>query len=245
MARHAGIFSRRAGAGPRLAIASGTVEALKWLALLLMTLDHVNKYLCGDRFPLLSTGGRLAMPLFGFVLAYNLARPRALAVRAVRRVMLRMAVAGLAAAPLFWLLCALEHGWWPLNIMFMLLAVTAMLGLLEHGGQRAQLAAAAVFLLAGPLVDFLWCGFVYCLCAWWWCRKPAWPALLAWCAATIGLYAINGNYWAVAALPLLLAAPRLNLTLPRVRWMFYAYYPAHLAALLLLARSGWPALSLA
>jgi hypothetical protein len=30
---------------PRLVLADGTVEALKWFALLLMTGDHVNKYL--------------------------------------------------------------------------------------------------------------------------------------------------------------------------------------------------------
>ena len=30
---------------PRLELSSGSLEALKWLALLLMTLDHVNKHL--------------------------------------------------------------------------------------------------------------------------------------------------------------------------------------------------------
>ena len=31
--------------GPRLSLTNGTLEALKWLGLLLMTGDHVNKYL--------------------------------------------------------------------------------------------------------------------------------------------------------------------------------------------------------
>ncbi|RYF37261.1 MAG: hypothetical protein EOO38_26620, partial [Cytophagaceae bacterium] len=30
---------------PRLVVADGSIEALKWLGLLLMTGDHVNKYL--------------------------------------------------------------------------------------------------------------------------------------------------------------------------------------------------------
>ena len=30
---------------PRLVLSDGTVEALKWLGLILMTGDHINKYL--------------------------------------------------------------------------------------------------------------------------------------------------------------------------------------------------------
>ncbi|MBK7549911.1 MAG: hypothetical protein IPI20_19875 [Rhodoferax sp.] len=62
--------------GP-LHIDNGTLEALKWLALVLMTGDHVNKYVLADSLPGLFELGRLAMPLFMFVLAYNLARPGA------------------------------------------------------------------------------------------------------------------------------------------------------------------------
>ncbi len=36
---------------------------------------------------------------------------------------------------------------------------------------------------------------------------------------------------ALAALPLVLAASRVDLPMPRLRWAFYAYYPLHLAAL--------------
>ena len=62
----------------RLVVSNGTIEGLKWVGLLLMTGDHVNKYLFAERLPGLSELGRLAMPIFGFVLAYNLARPGAL-----------------------------------------------------------------------------------------------------------------------------------------------------------------------
>ena len=64
---------------PRLVLGDGTVEALKWLGLLFMTGDHVNKYLFAQKLPCLFELGRLAMPIFGFVLAYNLARSGALA----------------------------------------------------------------------------------------------------------------------------------------------------------------------
>jgi len=48
---------------------------MKWLALALMTLDHVHKYLLGYRVTVLFAMGRSAMLLFAFVLAYNLVVP--------------------------------------------------------------------------------------------------------------------------------------------------------------------------
>ena len=47
---------------PALVLSSGTLEALKWLALLLMTLDHVNKHLLHASVPELSAARRLALP---------------------------------------------------------------------------------------------------------------------------------------------------------------------------------------
>ena len=41
---------------------------------------------------------------------------------------------------------------------------------------------------------------------------------------------VNGNSLALWALALLCLASRLQLDVPRLRWVFYAYYPAHLVA---------------
>src|SRR4051812_42258689 len=49
-------------------ISDGSLEALKWVGLVLMTSDHVNKYLLQDASPTLYALGRMVMPLFGFVL---------------------------------------------------------------------------------------------------------------------------------------------------------------------------------
>ncbi|MCB2035736.1 MAG: hypothetical protein KDF56_02300 [Ottowia sp.] len=51
---------------PRLVLADGTVEALKWFALLLMTGDHVNKYLFNGTIDWLFDAGRLCLPIFVF-----------------------------------------------------------------------------------------------------------------------------------------------------------------------------------
>src|SRR4051812_13044750 len=85
---------------PRLVIADGTLEALKWVGLLSMTLDHANKYLFAQKLPGLFEVGRVAMPIFGFVLACNLARPGALESGAYARTIVRLALWGaIASAP--------------------------------------------------------------------------------------------------------------------------------------------------
>ena len=53
---------RQASTAPVLTLSSGTLEALKRLALLLMTFDHVNKHLLHASVPELFAAGRLAMP---------------------------------------------------------------------------------------------------------------------------------------------------------------------------------------
>ena len=57
--------------------------------------------------------------------------------------------------------------------------------------------------------------------------------MLALAIGTLAL--INQNFWAMAALPIILTAPHVDLALPRRRTMFYAYYPVHLAAMWLAA----------
>lgn len=225
----------KAGAAPRFVVSDGTIEALKWLALVLMTLDHANKYLFGEKLPGLFELGRLALPLFGFVLAYNLARPGTLQSGAYLRTMKRLALYGLAASPFFIALGGLGLGWWPLNIMFMLLMAAGMLYLVEKGGRARIVAAAVLFLVGGAFVEFWWFALAFCMAAWWYCKTANKAALVVWLLAVISLYVVNRNLWALASMPLILAAPLVDVKMPRFRHVFYVYYPAHLAVLLIVA----------
>ena len=221
---------------PALVLSSGTLEALKWLALLLMTLDHVNKHLLHASVPELFAAGRLALPLFGFVLGYNLARNTALASGAYWRTTRRLAVFGSIATIPFIALGGLGWGWWPFNIMATLLVATLCAWLIEVGGASRLAAAVALFIVGGALVEFWWPGLAACLLAWAYCRRPSWLKLALWIGALASLYVINRNLWALVALPLIFAAAHVGLSVPRGRLGFYAYYPAHLAVLLGLAR---------
>ena len=226
-----------AGSGlPMLRLDTGTVEALKWLGLVLMTIDHVNKYLLHDAVPPLFYVGRLALPLFSFVLAYNFARPTSLGNGAYGRVARRLALAGVLASVPFIGLGGLAWEWWPLNILFMLLVSVGVMALLERGGAPRIAAAVALFVLGGALVEFWWPAIVMTLAAWRYTRRPSWVSLVVWIAATASLYVINGNMWALAALPLIFLAPQLSIVMPRVGFVFYVFYPLHLLLLWMITK---------
>lgn len=214
-----------------LHVPDGTLEGLKWLALALMTADHVNKYLFAETLTGVYELGRLALPVFGFVLAYNLARPSALTSGAYQRTMTRLAIYGVAATPFFILLGGLLFGWWPLNIMFMLLIATGALYLAQQSSKAHKIGGLAVFIVGGAFVEFWWFGICLCICANWYCRTTSRRALLAWTLAAISLTVINGNLWAVVSIPLILWLTRFNMKVPKFKTIFYAYYPAHLAAI--------------
>jgi hypothetical protein len=217
-----------------LRVSDGPLEALKWLGLLLMTGDHVNKHLFNATLPVLFEAGRIALPLFIFVLTYNLARPGIMECGAYGRTIKRLAIFGTAASFPFMALGGLASGWWPLNVLFTLLLIAGTLLLVEKGRAGTWIAAANLFLLGGSSVEYWWPAVALGLAVWWHCKRPSWWSAGAVILACAALWPINGNFWALAAVPLVLVASRLELHMPRLRWAFYAYYPLHLAALWLI-----------
>ena len=219
---------------PRVVVADGTLEALKWLALLLMVADHTNKYLLHDAAHTLFNAGRIAMPLFIFVLVYNLARPDAYMRGVHRRTMNRLAIFGLLATPPFIALGGLLAGWWPLNILFALLSLTTIIYFLEGKTISGYLIAFAVFIVGGSSVEFWWPALAFGIALWWYCKTPHFAPLIIAVVALLLLRIINGNYWAFTALPFLIASTAVNIPVPRNKWLFYYFYPLHLTLLWLM-----------
>jgi len=216
---------------PHLVLTDGTVESLKWIALVLMTGDHINKYLFNGTLPFLFEAGRLALPIFVFVLSYNLARPGTFERGAYTRTITRLAVFGALASIPFLALGGLYAGWWPLNVLFTLLVLTATLYLVERGN---LVAAGAVFLIGGSSVEYWWPALVFGVAVWSYRKRPTWAAAIITVSACVALWFVNSTLWALAAVPLFLGATCLELRVPRLRWVFYAYYPLHLAVLWLI-----------
>ena len=122
---------------------AASLDALKWLAVLLMVIDHINKFVLVDAVPIMFALGRVAMPLFAFVLGYRLAQSESLQNGVYQRVFVRLIAFGVLAIGLT-------------------LFVRAWRGDPEFNADGA--AFAACILAAGVAVPFL-LGFIGVLLA--------------------------------------------------------------------------------
>ena len=208
---------------PKIIITNGSLEFLKWFALILMTGDHVNTYLFNQTIPLLNELGRIAMPLFVFILAYNLARDEVdLAV--FKRISTRLFIFGCISLLPKMLLGHLVQGWWPLNIMFTLCALTISIGLLKA---QYKWASELVIFLAGFFVEFMWPALLFGLCTYLYAKKPSYIILSGSFLTCLGICLLNNSLWALLVYPLVLVASIIDLGCQRTKWFFYVYYPLH------------------
>lgn len=201
---------------------NGALQLLKLVAVGLMTLDHVNTHLWGGGSQVAFYLGRVAMPIFAVVFAFNLARSGALDRLVFERLALRLIGFGaLACVPYMAL-----NGTWPLNILFTFLIALSVCLLVDRGRLRM---ATFCFLTGGVLVEYLWFGVALVVAAWWYFKQPSPLRMTVLILAWASLVAVNGNHWALLAIPVVSILSRSSLDLPRNRWAFYLYYPAHLA----------------
>lgn len=209
------------------------MEAIKWLGLLSMTIDHMNWFFFHTSIYSAYCFGRLALPLFAFIFAYNLAQPDSLSRGLYSRVLKRLIIFGILAIPGY---MAMRHMSFifPLNIMFTLSTATACLYLLELGGTTQRIFAIFIFLLGGLLVEYDWVGVIFCIVCWFFCKKISITSFFALIIAYVLLGINNGNNWAILSLPLIFLASKINFNIPRIRHFFYVYYPLHLSVFALL-----------
>ena len=209
-------------------MASGTLELLKWLAVVLMTVDHINLHLLQSQYPAMYGMGRVSLPLFVFVLAYNLAQTKAIESGAALRVLERLfPVAVLSSLP-YMELNLQTFGWRPLNVLFTLAAGTAVVALIERPTRRRQILAILLYAGSGAIVDYGWTGVGLFVC----CRQLFRSPSCFWAISTAILLVLlgdlNKNLWALAAFPIIGLAFNYRLKFPRLKNALYYYYPLHL-----------------
>lgn len=204
---------------------SGGRELLKWIAVLLMTGDHVVKVFYGGYVPVVSELGRIAFPVFALVMAYNLAEPGADIAKSVRRLAMWAAIAQPAHA------LAFGH-WLPLNVLASFALAASVVWAIRAG--RWWLVAG----LAGPLpllVDYQWAGIAVVVAGYALRRLHGSSAGVFAQLLAIGLLCLyNGNGWALLVLPVMCLG-HAPVSVPRSRWAFYGYYVGHLALFAALA----------
>lgn len=212
-----------------------SVEVIKWAALACMLCDHIGTVLFDGTIPALNAIGRIAMPAFGIALAYNLARPRALHNGAFKRTLFRLLAIGVVAIPFHML--ALDSGWLGLNIMFTFALAVAATWAWE---KAAYLPAIVIALVGGFFVEFGWFGIAVVIFAYSHFREPSAWTTAGLVASVVSLGLVNGNQWGLLALPLVWLLSASSIEIPRMRWAFYTFYPAHLALLVGIQRMAAP-----
>lgn len=224
-----------------LKVKDSTIEAIKWLAILLMTIDHINSYLIlpitGKPYELLFNMGRVAFPLFALVIGYNLARPRTNKNerKAILDALLRLTVFGaISMLPYYF---ATGGRVLPLNIMYTLALGTALIYSLRVAADKESRLARYViyffthlaFAALAWLGEFSFYGVALIVTAWLLFRYSSAFALLLTLTLIFLLQAVNGTYWAIAAIPIFIFGYFVEVKIPRInKYAFYAYYPLHL-----------------
>lgn len=226
----------------QLEVTNSSLTVMKVVGITAMVLDHCNSFLNAEYSPLLFEIGRLALPLFIFVLGYNLAR---MPVAKMPRLMLRLLVFGSISTPFYNMLSGgLEH-WWPLNILFTLLVATTTVYLLsvpvpQQFQNPVRLAGALFFIAACSLVDYFWVGPGLAVVLWRLFAANTRQAerrtlQLSLVILAMLLCLLNDSLAALLAVPVILLCIALcqQVNLPRMKWFFYWFYPGHLLVLLL------------
>ncbi|MBR2570693.1 MAG: hypothetical protein IKE30_00980 [Clostridia bacterium] len=236
---------------------------LKLVALIAMTIDHAGKVLF-PQMPWMRIVGRLAFPIFAWCLAVGSVytrHPRRYLARILMMAVLSQPLYSLglnhmtgamgqidfAANPLrgclLWYLESLKT----LNILFALAIGLAMILCIR---ERKYVLLAAVTLIMvlcerNLTSSYGWRGIALMLLFYAFCDRRA--ASLVWVFGFMAWWGINGGstyhlgpitfssqMFAVMALPLIYVPTNTGIKVNK--WVFYLYYPAHIAALYFLSR---------
>lgn len=209
-------------------------ELAKWIAIAAMAVDHYGKIVASDIGYSTHLIGRVAFPLFAWIIACRLALRPELTARYARW-LLPWAV---ISQPVFWYS---GREWYEPNILFELLAGVLVVYAIDAWGMtRRALAIVAMLACLGWFFDYGPVGVLSIGMMLLAARRGMATSLLA--LAVVGvlvnLPASSRAEIIAAAVSLLsplIAWLSLRVTsefLPRLpKWIFYAFYPSHLLAL--------------
>ncbi len=225
-----------------LRLNDGQLEALKWLALASMFVDHFGRYAFGlgtDSWAFAI--GRLAFPLFAFVLASNLARPGERVQRAWRTSRRLGIWAVVSALPSWWA----RDAWLPVNVLATLAISAGLCAVLEaRWSPLAQACACVGGVTLALVAEFSIPGVLLVVCLQRALAGGNSAALLLAASMLMLTAAINMSFgsamaggFTLTSLAAVLAARFGSCESRRIKWAFYLTYPLHLLAIGILARS--------
>lgn len=216
-------------------LSSKQQETLKYIAIISMVADHANTILWDRGLDSLFAFGRLAFPLFCFLLAYNYVYRS----QQPKRWLQRLWLMAIVTQPIFmW-----AFGHWQGNIFFTLalgLSLSVVIDRFRLSTQHKTivygLLALAIF-LAGSFVEYFQAGVIAVpLLVYWLRRRDNSILILALFNFMAANFFLPQSIFVVLAFGLIPLILLLNIAVPRLpRFWYYSFYPAHLLVLKLLS----------
>lgn len=233
---------------------------LRLIACVCMFIDHAGKMLF-PQYPIMRVIGRIAFPIYAYCVAAGCVYTRnplnylkrvtlmalisqPLYAVALAHVSGAMQQISFAEQPLRAALRFYVESWWDPSIL-----LTLALGILVIWTirERQLLLTAALLLFCWEIQERIDYGFrglmlmvlFYLFCQKWWLSLPVMLAYMVWWGLDGAGYELFGvrfgiQMFALLALPLIYIHTKSRLKIHK--WAFYWFYPAHLAAILLLDR---------
>lgn len=234
---------------------------LKLVAMIAMLCDHAGKMLF-PQYPVMRIIGRLAFPIYAYCIAVGCVYTKNPLKYLQRIVLLALisqpiyAVAlshtsqsmytfSFAEKPIQAVINFYVQSWIRTPNILLTLALGVMLIWTIRERKLILTAAMCLFIwLIQGKVNYGWRGIAlmllfYVFCRHWWLSLPCVLAFMLWWGMSTGGYTTFGvsygmQTFAIFALPLIYINTKFGIRLPK--WLFYAFYPAHLALIFVLDR---------
>lgn len=196
----------------------GNVEAMKWLGVVAMLVDHVPVYAFGGGSAVTELVGALAFPLFAVAFAIGLADASR---ETFRRVLARLMVWAFIAQIGVATVRDEFHGTALATFLF---GVILYLGATSTRHLFVRAGICAVALVFSFAVEYMAVGVVLVAAAIAVAVRGGAIALGVAASCLVTLAPFNGNHGALLAIPVVAAVSALRADLPRVRRAFYIVY---------------------
>lgn len=197
------------------------IELLKWVGLAAMLTDHASAHLFNEgqhNGTVFYVVGRLAFPLFALALASGLATAGR---ETARHTALRLVAWGVVAQ----LATLLVRDYFAFNVLFTLAAgIAAWLVETSQRQLLVKLLLWSLLFLASSVAEYVWIGAAFVWLTIRWAHLPTYARTLAMIFGAAALWVVNGNFVALAALPLAWLLALSPIEVPRIRRFFYAAY---------------------
>lgn len=219
-------------------------DFLKLVAIISMLIDHVGSAFF-PQYPVFRWLGRLAFPIFCYCLTVGL-----LYTHDIKRYLSRLAVFAVVSQP-FYALKVDPHAFWEnltnWNIFFTLfLSLLFMWGIRERRWYSIAVSVISVAMLCLWNFDYGFTGVLLMLIFYFCRNNPALGAVLYtffylpafWgrpedpLGLMIAGHALDWTIFALLAMPLIFCPTHTGVKVNK--WLFYAFYPGHLAAIVLI-----------